>query len=80
MGILDDPAETDLERGHDPYALTPQFVRAYEQWISMLRYEPYKIAGVEKRYAEELARSYGTMSVSGRVIVVYKDSGASLLV
>jgi len=76
IGILDDPSETDLERGQDSYTLTPQFVRMYEEWITMLRfriyrrYEPYEIDGVEKRYAEELARRYGTMSASGGVIVV----------
>jgi len=70
IGILDDPSETDPERGHDSYALTPQFVRMYEEWITMLRFEPYEIDGVEKRYAEELARRYGTMRASGGVIVV----------
>lgn len=76
IGILDDPAETDVERGHDPYALTPQFVRMYEEWITALRarvwcrHEPYEIDGVEKQYAEEMARSYGTMGVSGGVIVL----------
>ena len=70
IGILDDPSETDLKRGHDSYALTPQFVRMYEEWITMLRFEPYEIDGVEKRYAEELARRYGTMRASGKVIVV----------
>jgi hypothetical protein len=70
IGILEDPSETDPERGHDSYALTPQFVRMYEEWITMLRFEPYEIDGVEKRYAEELAREYGTIGVSGGVIVV----------
>ena len=76
IGILDDPVDLDLERGSDPYVLTPQFVWRYEQWITRLKYrvygrfEPYKIDEVEEQYAEEMARRYGTMSVSGGVIVL----------
>jgi len=75
-GILDEPSETDLERGHDPYALSPQFIRTYEQWITMMkfinygRYEPYQLETPERRYAEEMARKYGTMKASPGVRIV----------